>query len=285
MATQLTDPLPGIEARPDGAHYAILDQGAHVLAWQPAGQRPVLWVSALSEFRPGKAVRGGVPVIFPWFAKGWPGRDRPTAHGYARVVDWHREEAAEQGDQLRVSYRLDARDGFPGARLTATFGPEQFEVALTITNDTHQPATVEAALHTYFAVGDIRQASLDGFDGTSYIDTVTGRDPGPHVQHGSVTFAAETDRICQHEGSAVLHDPVWGRTITVAKTGSADTVVWNPWTERAAAMADFGDDEWQQMVCIEAANVRDNAIELAPGAAHTMSQVIGVSDRQAAEGR
>ncbi|MCW5951428.1 MAG: D-hexose-6-phosphate mutarotase [Propionibacteriaceae bacterium] len=271
MPTFLTDPLPGVEARPGDAHYAILDQGAHTLAWQPAGHRPVLWVSARSEFWPGKPVRGGVPVVFPWFGKGTDGGRSPS-HGYARVTGWRRDEVAEQHDRLRVSYRLAGRDGFPSATLTADFGPERLDVRLTITNDSDIPVTAEAALHTYLAVGDIRQVSIDGFDGSSYVDTVAGADPGPYVQRGAVTFSAETDRLYRHDGAAVLHDPAWNRTITVAKTGSATTVVWNPWVEKAAAMADFGDDEWQQMVCIEAANVRDTALTLSPGATHTLGQ-------------
>lgn len=276
MATQLTDPLPGIEARPHGGHYAILDQGAHALAWQPAGHRPVLWVSALSEFRAGRAVRGGVPVVFPWFGRG-PDDDRSPSHGYGRVTEWQRDELVEQADQLRVGYRLDAREGFPSAVLTATFGPERLEVALTLTNDTAAAVTVEVALHTYLAVGDIRQVSIDGFDGAGYLDTVVGSDPGPYLQHGPVTFGAETDRVYHHTGTAVLNDPAWGRTITVAKTGSAATVVWNPWIARSAALADFGDDEWRQMVCVEAANLRDTALRLDPGERHTMSQTITVS--------
>lgn len=91
-----------------------------------------------------------------------------------------------------------------------------------------------------------------------------------------MTFIAETDRLYHHDGTAVLHDPAWNRTITVAKTGSATTVVWNPWIAKAAAMPDFGDDEWQQMVCIEAANVRATALRLEPGTAHTMVQAISV---------
>lgn len=176
MATQLTDPLPGIEARPGDAHYAILDQGAHALAWQPAGHRPVLWVSGRSEFRPGAPVRGGVPVVLPWFGKG-PDGDQSPAHGYARVTDWRRAEVVEQDDRLQITYHLDARAGFPAATLTADFGPEQLAVRLTITNDSDTPMTVEAALHTYFAISDIRQVSIDGFDGSSYVDTVAGADP------------------------------------------------------------------------------------------------------------
>jgi glucose-6-phosphate 1-epimerase len=275
MATFPSLPLPGVHALPDGADYAILDQGAHVLAWQPAGHRPVLWVSARSAFEPGVAVRGGIPLVFPWFGKG-PDGDRIPSHGYGRISDWQRTEVTEQGDRLRVGYRLDARHGFPSATLTADFGPEQLDVSLAIGNDTGATVTVEAALHSYFAVGDIRQVSLDGFDGSSYLDMVAGADPGPHVQHGAVTFRAETDRLYRHDGTALLRDADWERTITVAKTGSAATVVWNPWIDKAAAMADFGDDEWQRMVCIEAANVRDTALVLAPGASHTMGQRITV---------
>lgn len=276
MPTFLTEPLPGVEARPEGAHYAVLDQGAHVLAWQPAGHRPVLWVSGHSEFAPGRAVRGGVPLVFPWFGNGTDGQHTP-AHGYGRISDWRREQAVETGDRLRVGYQLDARDGFPSATLTAEFAPDQLSVRLTIANPTDSPVSVEAALHTYFAVGDIRQVSIDGLDGCTYLDTVRGADPGPHRQHGPVTFTAETDRLYRHNGTAVLHDPVWQRSITVAKSGSAATVVWNPWIAKAAAMADFGDDEWQRMVCIEAANVRDTALLLAPGDSHIMEQLISVS--------
>lgn len=277
MATQLTDPLPGVEARPEGAHYAIIDQGAHVLAWQPAGRRPVLWVSAKSLFQPGVAVRGGIPLVFPWFGKG-PDGDRAPSHGYGRVVDWQREDLAEDGDRLRVGYRLATRDGFPSAALVAEFSAERLDVQFTVVNDTDATVTVEAALHTYFAVGDIRKASIDGFDGSSYVDTVVGADPGPFVQRGPITFTAETDHTYRHDGTAVLRDPVWNRVITIAKNGSASTVVWNPWIDKSAGMADFGDDEWQQMVCVEAAGVRDTALWLAPGASHTMGQTISVQE-------
>lgn len=276
MPTFLTDPLPGVEARPGDAHYAILDQGAHVLAWQPAGHRPVLWVSAHSGFGPGVAVRGGIPVVFPWFGKG-PDGDRSPAHGYARLIDWQRGEVVEAEDRLRISYQLAGGNGVPAATLIADFAPEQLDVQLTLTNESNIPVTAEAALHTYFAVGDIRQVRIDGFDGASYVDTVIGADPGPNVHTGAIRFDAETDRAYRHDGTAVLHDPVWNRTITVGKTGSATTVVWNPWVGKAAAMADFGDDEWQQMVCIEAANARDTALELAPGASHTMGQTVSLS--------
>ena len=299
MLSDETAALPGVGARPGGAHYAVLDQGAHVLAWQPAGERPVLWVSSRSAFTPGVAVRGGIPVVFPWFGAGADGTRKP-AHGYARTTVWERLGVAEDGDRLSVRYRLGppdpapARDhepasggadaprpehggdGFPSAELTAEFSATQLAVTLTITNDAGTDVTVEAALHTYLSVGDIRQVRLDGFEGCLYRDMVPGAEAGPHTQRGEIRFTGETDRLFDHTGAAVLHDPAWDRTLTVSKQGSANTVVWNPWADKAGRMADFGDDEWPRMVCIEAANVRASAIMLAAGSSHAMSQMITV---------
>jgi len=319
-----TGPLPGVELRPGGAHYAVLDQGAHVLAWQPAGERPVLWVSARSLFEPGAPVRGGIPVVFPWFGAGPDGTRKP-AHGYARTTVWERTGVIEDGDRLEVRYWLagrsegqvegegraggdrstaagaaaDAQTGadpsgarraadvrnetpnaFPSAELTAEFSPSELVVTLAISNETAAEVTVEAALHTYLAVGDIREVSIEGLEGCSYLDTVAGGQAGTHSQRGAIRFSGETDRLYEHTGTATLHDPAWDRTITVRKRGSATTVVWNPWVEKAARTADLGDDEWQGMLCIEAANVRASALTLAPGSSHAMAQMITVGRRQ-----
>ncbi|MDQ7991121.1 MAG: D-hexose-6-phosphate mutarotase [Propionicimonas sp.] len=281
MPTRLTDPLPGFEARPGGGRYAVLDQGAHVLAWQPPGSRPVLWTSARSAFAAGVAVRGGVPIVFPWFGAG-PDGTRSPAHGYARTSTWDLAGVDEDGDRLRVRYRLDGHAGddpygpSPTVELSADFAPAELAIRLAVTNDTGGLVTVEAALHTYLAVSDIRQVWVDGFDGCGFRDSVAGADPGPHLQHGPIRFAGETDRLYAHAGAAVLRDPGWDRTITVAKQGSGTTVVWNPWAGKAGRMADFGDDEWPGMVCIEAAAVRGTALTLAPGASHTLAQMITV---------
>ena len=261
-ATQLFAGLPGITAEPGGARYAILDLGAQALAWQPPGTRGVLWVSTQAQFAPGVAVRGGVPVVFPWFGKGLDGTREPS-HGYARITDWHRVSVNHADAELTVVYALPEADGL-SAGLRAAFTPTDFSVTLSVTNTAAEPVTYEAALHTYLAVGDIRQVSIDGLDGASYLD-MAADEPGPHVQAGAVRFDGETDRLYTHSGTAVLHDPAWGRSIVVEKSGSTGTVIWNPWVDKAERMADFGDDEWQGMVCIEAANVRDHAVTLQSG--------------------
>lgn len=275
MITELHEPLSGIEAVSGEARYAVLDQGAHVLAWQPAGERPVLWTSARSHYEPGVAIRGGIPVVFPWFGSG-PDGTRSPAHGYARISLWERESVVEDGDRLTVRHALRA-PGPLSAQLQTSFAQGSLTLSLTVTNRGADEVGYEAALHTYLAVGDIRQAGVTGLEGCGYRDTVPGRDPGPQVQAGSISFTEETDRLYRHEGDAVLHDPAWGRSITVSKQGSASTVVWNPWIAKAAAMPDFGDDEWPAMVCIEAGNLRDAAVRLAAGDSHTLTQSLALA--------
>ncbi len=277
---ETSNPLPGVEAHPGSGHYGVYHHGAHVWAWQPDGERPVLWLSAASMFEAGKPIRGGVPVIFPWFGPGRAGNLQP-AHGFVRTLPWHCEAVDEADGHLVVRYRLDASDtgdqpNFPypyTAMLRVDFMPDAVDIDLGITNTGDREFSYEEALHTYLAVGDVREVSVEGLDGVRYWDKVAGQEA---VQDGMITITGETDRVYHDEGSVVVHDPVWERRIRVEKSGSANTVVWNPWIAKAAAMADFGDDEWPGMICIEAANAMDNAIVLAPGETHVMRQRISL---------
>jgi D-hexose-6-phosphate mutarotase len=147
-------------------------------------------------------------------------------------------------------------------------------MALEVHNTGSSPLVFEEALHTYFAVGDIRRVSIEGLEATDYLDKVGGitkRSQGPNP----VTFTGETDRVYLNtRATCVAHDPAGGRNISAAKDGSNATVVWNPWTAKAKAMPDFGDDEWPGMLCIETANVADVAVTVQPGQAHTMTAVV-----------
>jgi len=283
--TVVSQPLAGVEARPGAGRYAVFDHGAHVTAWQPDGQRPVLWMSARSTFQQGQPIRGGVPVVFPWFASGRSGTLQP-AHGFARRSTWTRRavhDALEREGRLEVEYGLDAADlppqpGFPHAfraTLRVVFASERFEIGLEIENSGDAPFTFEEALHTYLAVGDVRRARLEGLEGCAYVERAGGGHV-ERVQDGAVTIAAEADRIYAHSGVVLVRDPAWGRTLRVTKTGSAETVVWNPWIDRARAMPDFGDDDWTGMVCVEACNLLDHAVALAPGEKHCLVQRVAV---------
>ncbi len=277
---ETSNPLRGIEAHPGSGHYGIFDHGAHVWAYTPEGQQPVLWMSKQSQYAEGKPISGGIPIVFPWFGKG-PEDNRDPHHGFARLDTWHRSDIKDtisQDGRLIIEYELDyAMDhtDFPHDYTTyvrAKFTPEYLQVFMEVTNDGEEPFTFESAFHTYLSVGDVRQISIDGLDGCEYLDRVVGAEKLQCVQEGPVTITAETDRLYSHKDTVVLHDPVLGRDLEISKVGSLSTVVWNPWIDKAARMPDFGDDEWTGMICIEAGNIRDNAVTLLPGQTHTMRQ-------------
>lgn len=277
--TITTNPLHGVELANEGVHYGIYDHGAHIWAWQPEGTAPVLWMSEQSMFEDGQPIRGGVPVCFPWFGGGPEGKLQP-GHGFARLHAWKLIDATETDGTLVVEYHLD--DTITGeqprwphkyaARLKATFG-SQFEVALTVTNTDDVPFAYEEAVHTYLNVGDVRHVRVTGLAGAKYLDKVAG---GWATQVGDVEITAETDRVYLSTDDVLVDDPTHGRKLVIGKTGSTNTVVWNPWVAKSAAMPDFGDDEWPGMLCIEAANALEDAVTLQPGESHTMTQHISL---------
>lgn len=267
--------FPGIETHHRSAHYAVLDSGAHVLAWTPPGHNPVLWVSPLASFEPGVAVRGGIPVVFPWFG---PAGDGRGSHGFARTAAWQRSSVENDpaAGRLVVRHRLDGAPfgiGEVSAELVSAFSPDRLEVTLTVHNAGPTPFRYEAALHTYLAVSDVVAVAVDGLDGCAYHDKVTGVDA---VQAGPVRFAGEVDRVYEHAGEATVADPGWSRSIVVGKAGSASTVVWNPGDLRGKAMGDVG-EHWPRFVCVEAGNVGVSALELAAGEAHSLTQWLRLS--------
>jgi len=265
--------FPGIETHYKGGHHAVLDAGAHVLAWTPRDQVPVLWVSPLAVFEPGVAVRGGIPVIFPWFGAG-PRGDQTPSHGFARTAEWERtglvDDLVETG-RLEVRHRLTS-DGLQAApfsaELVSEFTRDHLRVSLAVTNTGTADFSYEEALHTYLAVSDIARISIEGLDGCRYVDKVDG---GNQVQAGPVRFAGETDRLYSHTGDVVVDDPDWSRRIRVSKEGSAVTVVWNPGAIRGAALADVG-QYWAGFVCVEAANVGDRTITVQAGETRILAQ-------------
>ncbi len=257
-------------------------QGAHVALFRPKGERPVLWMSAESRFEAGKPIRGGVPICFPWFG---PKAGSPEAplHGFARILPWavasvEREAGGSLRAVLELSADAAARGGFPrelSLSLAITVS-RSLRMALTVRNVDSAAVTFEEALHSYFAVSDVRQVRIRGLEGVPYVDKTAAmaRRSG---EGEPVAIAAETDRVyLGARGAATIEDPGWRRRIVIGKSGSATTVVWNPWVAKAKAMPDFGDEEWTRMVCVETANATDDAVTLAPGASHVMTATLEV---------
>lgn len=267
-------PVASITTPQASAQVAL--QGAHMLSWQPAGQEPVLWVSTAAEFAPGKPIRGGVPVCWPWFG---PLADRPM-HGFARNLPWEvRASACDADGQvvlcLGLQDDLQTRllwDHAFDLELQFTVGTT-LTMALTTRNTGSTDVNLTQALHTYFKVGDIRQTRVQGLDGCAYLDKVQAM--ARMQQVGDVRFHAETDRVYLDTSSdCLIHDPVLQRGIRIAKQGSRSTVVWNPWAEKV--MPDMAPGEYQGMVCVETCNAGPDAVTLTPGQRHSLSASISI---------
>lgn len=254
-------------------------QGAHVTAWTPAGGAPVVWMSDSSEFAPGRPLRGGVPICFPWFGALATDTAAP-AHGFARLAEWTLAEATESGDDVVLVFSLTDSE-----HTRSSAWPHRFEALYTVTigarlglelqirNLDEAPVEFEEAFHTYLSVPDVHAVQISGFEGLKYIDRLAGPEPQP-AEGRPLTLTGETDRLYPGTSADTHIADGTGRTVTITTRGSESRVVWNPWQDRVEAMADFGADDWTGMVCLESANVRSDRVALAPGQTHTMSAVI-----------
>jgi D-hexose-6-phosphate mutarotase len=273
--------LPVADIQNGLATATVALQGGHVVAFQPHGQQPVLFVSNNAVYRKGKAIRGGIPVCWPWFAQ-HPADPAKPAHGFARTSMWHVVGTAviDDATQLRL--------GLADSAATWAIWPHAFALELDITvgrrlraeliarNTGDDPFHIGGALHTYFRVGDVTRVAVHGLDGCAYLDTLDG---ARKTQHGPVTIDAETDRIyLDTTADCLIDDPSLGRRIRVAKTGSRTTVVWNPWVAKARALGDFDPQEYMEMICVETTNANTAGDEIAvpPGGEHRLGAVIEV---------
>ena len=263
----------------------VTPYGAQVCEWTPAGQTaPVLFLSPRALFAPGKAIRGGVPLCFPWFAAHASDPAKP-AHGFARTRTWEMADViSDETGQVHVGMRLTADDA------TRTLWDAEFEASFTITFGTTLTMTLavenvgardvayESALHTYLEVGDVARIRISGLEGTPFIDKVDGaREKRAGAE--PLALAGDTDRIFVGTTAAcVVEDPVLRRRIRIEKRGSETTVVWNPGREKGQAVTDLG-DAWQRFVCVETANCGAHATRLAPGARHAITAHLAVSPR------
>ncbi|MGV8977761.1 MAG: D-hexose-6-phosphate mutarotase [Cellulomonas sp.] len=275
--------LPVVRVAAPTATAEIYLHGAHVTSWVPAGQRPVLWLSAASRFEAASAIRGGVPICFPWFGAR-AGQPQAPKHGFARLSDWELVGARDQGDDVVVELRLTDDDATRAsawpyvfeATFTVVVGTE-LSMTLEVTNRDTTEFTFEEALHTYVAVGDVRSTEVTGLEGVGYIDRSSGPGTVPG-EPGPARFAGPTDRIyLATTAQTTVRDVTGRRSVTTLKDGSATTVIWNPWVDNARALADFGDHEWTGMVCVETCNVRGDRILLEPDQSHTVAARLAVS--------
>lgn len=258
--------------------------GAQVLTFQPREHKPVIWLSRDAVYKESKAIRGGIPICWPWFGA-HPGGTLP-AHGFVRNRFWQLESIDHiPGSYTRVvmTIRDDER--------TDSIWPHRFELrlevlvghelslSLTMINPGASTFEVTSALHSYFSVADVSRTSITGLEGVEYIDQL--RDNAHQVQTGPIAFEGELDRVYQHtDAKIMIHDVGRKRQICIEKTGSQSTVVWNPWIGKSEAMDDFERGGYKAMVCVETSNAGENKIRLPSESSHTLGTVISVKENE-----
>ena len=268
--------LPMLEINTAWGQAELYPHGAHLTHFQLKNQPPLLFMSQFSRFAEGVPIRGGIPVIFPWFGP----REGEPAHGFARIQVWELREISQLPDGA-VTLRLRLPDS-PAAALfpkctveyVLTIGPT-LTAEIVVTNASEdQLFTFENCLHAYFHIGDITAVSVTGLKGADYLDKVDGfARKTERTEH--LKFSQETDRIYVNTPQPVeIHDSKLQRRIRIEKSGSLSTVVWNPWTDRSQQMPDFGNDEYKEMLCVEPGNVGENKITLSAGKSASLKIVV-----------
>ncbi|MCO5367563.1 D-hexose-6-phosphate mutarotase [Pseudomonas alliivorans] len=267
------------------AELVVAQQGAHILSYQRDGQQPLVWLNEEAVFKQGKPIRAGMPICWPWFGnlernpesvQAMRQSDEPAkAHGEVRALDWELLGVGEDGPALLVEFVLPQAEGkLPGwphnvALKLSIRLDDALNVSLVSYNCGTEPVTISQALHTYFAVSDSRQVSVEGLDGLRYIETLENWEE--REQTGDLTFTGETDRIYRDtHGLLSIVDPQWQRRIQIHSTGSNSAILWNPWVDKTARFTDMAPDGWQRMVCVETANVMSDVVTLAPDDMHTL---------------
>ena len=269
--------FPTIQIDNEYATAQISVYGAQVLTYKSKlensgsdNARDILFLSDEAYYEQGKAIKGGIPICWPWFGND-PENAGRLAHGFARNTLWSLEKTASTGKgetqiTLSLSDSEETQKHWPYAfklTLLVSVG-KTLCLSLQTSNTGKQAFTITQALHTYFAIGDINQTRIIGLDKTHYIDKAAGRTVNIQ-QDGDVTVDQEVDRIYIDAPSRItLHDDKNKRQIGIQSSGSKTTVVWNPWSEIAAKMGDLKDDDYRRFICIETANAASDIIQIAP---------------------
>jgi glucose-6-phosphate 1-epimerase len=266
--------------------------GAHLLSWMPAGQRDAFWLSPKALPEPA-SIRGGVPVCWPWFAR----QGQPAGalqHGLVRILPWQLSAIHTSSDDecslslepcAQASHDSSFASQAPGLHVSLRITlNENLSQALCTRNVGTQPFSLTQALHTYFAVGDAAQVSVEGITGLTYQDKL--RDMATDVQRMPFSFDKACDRLYHHPAQGTpaqpghrytLVDPAWRRRIVVDTQGSQSMVVWNPGIEGTKNFADLPSNGWQHFFCVEAINGGPDVIDLRPGAEHCLGQTLSIS--------
>lgn len=286
--TETCPGFPVMHIKNEHAKASISLYGGHLLSFQPYDQpHPVIWLSDNAIYKWGKAIRGGVPICWPWFGDNSQYPQQP-AHGFARISFWeigdinNLDNGATQID-LQMPCQSACQNyqsvaGHFNVTLNIRFIiGEQLQIILSSINRSKKKQSISNALHTYLQISHIEHVTIEGLDNVTYLDKMA--DNQAIIQQGELQLFQETDRIyLDTEQSIHLLDPGYKRKIVISKQNARSTVIWNPWNEKSKAMNDMPENGWSSMVCIEAANAASNTIQLEPGLEHQLAMTVAVLD-------
>ena len=273
--------LPMLEVITKWSTAAIYLHGAQVVHFKKKDEPQLLFLSQCSRFDQDHPIRGGIPVIFPWFGH----REGMGQHGFARVKTWEVKEVAPAADgSVSVRFCLpEAPEASAYPPFTVDYNvnvSDALRLELLVTNTSDRDTLIfENCLHTYFEVGDVSAVSISGLKGVKYLDKVENfREKSE--SNDAIRISSEVDRVYLNTATPVIiDDPKLGRKIRIDKKGSLSTVVWNPWLTKAQQMPDFGNDEYLQMLCVESGNVGPQAVKLAPQATAKLNVKLSTESR------
>ena len=281
----LAESYPVLHITHPSAEAKLALHGAHLISWTPEGEKPVIYTSPAAVFQNGKAIRGGIPLCWPWFNAHPTDPEKPS-HGVARTNVWQLDSIKETEEKVSLIFSLpDSKSlqelvGHPFKLILKLDIGKELRVHMMTENTGPEPIWIGGAIHSYFSVSNAHEVSLEGLDSIEFIDT-TGEET-IQTQNGAVTISGEVDSIyVETSDTVVLKDPKWNRQINIGKSGSATTVIWNPGPENAQKLSDLPDDGYLDFVCVEAANARRDIYSLDPGQLHCLVQTVSVSPLEA----
>jgi glucose-6-phosphate 1-epimerase len=254
--------------------------GATVISFIPSGGREVVFTSPTATIAGNKPIRGGIPLCGPWFGP-HPHVATAPVHGLLRQRLWRLDRVESDGEHLVATLVLDlpaepALGWVHQARATATVTVgATLAVELTMRNTGSTPFLLSGALHSYWAVSDVRQARVEGLQDRAWIDFTPGGGALRRETAATVSLTGEAARFYRSCDPVRLVDPGWNRALALRSWGAADTVVWNPWERSAAAMADMG-AAWSGFLCVEQANIPASGVMLPPAHSHHLGVEVAV---------
>ncbi|MGH8028279.1 MAG: D-hexose-6-phosphate mutarotase [Pseudoxanthomonas sp.] len=270
--------LPALLIETPLATAAVSLHGGQLLSFAPRGFDDLLWLSPISKRAPD-AIRGGVPVCWPYFGRQGQSPDAPQ-HGFARNTQWTLiDSRIDAQGEATLELALPQQAGTLRLTQTLRIGNELHQSLITHNTGTETVALTQA-LHTYFHVGDAERIHVTGLEGLQYADRYDGQQ---HAQSGEWNLQdprdpGRSDRTYHRTGDRfALIDPALNRRIGLTTSGSRSLVVWNPGPAGIAVIGDAPSEGWRHFVCLEAANAGEDVIELAPGATHTLQQRLSVA--------